>query len=158
MDCTDLRRVSVYKQRIFWSLAMAAMVLMAVSQTLAQEKPLYPMGTVTMDLTAAGAGIGAMWGSGKLRFEGGEYPFSVKGLRVAAVGISKVSAVGNVYNLTKASDLAGNYAAVGAGIALAGGVGGLTMRNDKGVLINLYTTQTGLQLNLGPEGFSITMK
>jgi hypothetical protein len=34
----------------------------------------------------------------------------------------------------------------------------LTMRNDKGVVINLRSAQQGVQLNLGVDGFDIKMK
>ena len=32
------------------------------------------------------------------------------------------------------------------------------MRNDKGVVINLKSEQTGVQLSLGSDGLTITMK
>jgi hypothetical protein len=47
---------------------------------------------------------------------------------------------------------------VSAGLSLAKGVAGLTMRNDKGVVINLKSVQQGVQLNLGVDGFTIQMK
>ena len=143
--------------RILLSLAMAAVLLVAVTPGGAAQ-PLYPMGSVSIDLTSVAAGIGASWGSGTLRFEGKVYPFKVSGLTVGDVGISTINAVGNVYNLKSASDLAGNYVAAGAGLTLAGGVGGVTMRNQRGVLINLYTVQQGVQLTIGPQGFSIDLR
>ncbi len=143
--------------RIILSLAMAAVLLVAVTPGGAAQ-PLYPMGSVSIELTSVAAGIGASWGSGTLRFEGKVYPFKVSGLTVGDVGLSTINAVGNVYNLKSASDLAGNYVAAGAGLTLAGGVGGVTMRNQKGVLINLYTVQQGLQLTIGPQGFNIEMR
>ena len=120
--------------------------------------PQNPSGTVSIDLTSVAAGIGASWGSGVLRYQGRTYRFSVNGLTVGDVGISTISAVGNVYNLYRPSDLAGNYAAVGAGITVAGGVGGVSMKNQKGVLIELYSVQQGVQLTIGPQGFNIEMR
>jgi len=143
--------------RILLSLAMAAVLLVAVTPGRAAQ-PLYPMGSVSIDLTSVAAGIGASWGSGTLRFEGKIYPFKVSGLTVGDVGISTINAVGNVYNLKSASDLAGNYVAAGAGLTLAGGIGGVTMKNQRGVLINLYTVQQGVQLTIGPQGFSIDLR
>lgn len=139
------------------TLVMVVTLLVAVSPGRA-DQPLYPMGSVTIDLTGIAAGVGVSWGSGTLRFEGKTYPFKVQGLSVGNVGIATVHAVGNVYSLTNAADLAGTYVAAGAGLTLAGGIGGITMRNNKGVLINLYTVQQGLQLNIGPQGFTIEMK
>jgi len=60
--------------------------------------------------------------------------------------------------LSNVSQFAGNYAAAGAGIALAGGAAGLTMQNQRGVIINLNAVQQGVQLNIGPQGFKITRK
>ena len=143
--------------RILLSLAMAAVLLVAVTPGGAAQ-PLYPMGSVSIDLTSVAAGIGASWGRGTLRFEGKVYPFKVSGLTVGDVGISTINAVGNVYNLKSASDLNGNYVAAGASLTLAGGVGGGTMKNQKGVLINLYTVQQGVQLTIGPQGFNIELR
>jgi len=118
----------------------------------------YPIGTVSIDMTDIGAGVGLSWGQGKLRFGGGEYHFKVKGLTVGDVGFSTLSAVGNVYNLKRIADFPGTYAAVGAGVTIAGGVGGLTMQNQSGVIINLYSVQQGVQLTIGPQGFTIEMR
>lgn len=140
--------------RFITILAMAAILLLAVSPGQGQE----PRGTVTIDLTGIGAGLGVSWGSGTLRYEGKSYPFSIQGLRVGDVGISTQRAVGTVYYLRNLADFSGNYAAVGAGVAVAGGMAGLTMQNQRGVLIDLYSVQQGVQLNLGPQGFTIDMR
>ena len=109
-------------------------------------------------MTSLAAGVGASWGSGVLRHEGKSYSFKIDGLSVGSVGVSTISAVGNVYNMTSVNQFPGNYAAVGAGVTLAGGVAGLKMQNQSGVIINLYATQQGVQLNIGPQGFNITMR
>ncbi len=143
--------------RILLSLVMAAMVLVAVTPGSAQG-PYYPVGSVSIDMTSVAAGIGFSSGSGVLRYNGKRYLFKIDGLSVGNVGIAQISAVGNVYNLNNVSQFAGNYAAAGAGIAIAGGAAGLTMQNQSGVIINLYAVQQGVQLNIGPQGFNITMQ
>ena len=142
--------------RILLSLAMVMLLLAGAAPGQAQPENI--SGTVSIDLTSFAAGVGASWGSGVLRYQGKTYRFSVTGLTVGNVGISTISAVGNVYNLYRPKNLAGNYVAVGAGIAMAGGVGGVSMKNQKGVLIQLYTVQQGLQLTVGPQGFNIEMR
>lgn len=139
-------------------LTLAITLVFAVSLAGAEEKPLYPVGTIQLEATSIAAGIGINWGSGTFAFEGKTYPVSVQGLTVGAVGISKLSATGDVYNLKSASDISGTYVAAGMGIAIAGGVKGLLARNDKGVVIDLRASQAGVSLNLGPEGFTIKMK
>ena len=32
------------------------------------------------------------------------------------------------------------------------------MQNQNGVVINLYAVQQGVELNIGPQGFTITMQ
>lgn len=145
------------KTRIFISLALAAFLLVAVTPGMAQA-PYQPMGSISIDMTSVAAGIGASWGSGVLRFQGKQYPFKITGLSVGNVGISTITAVGNVYNMNNVSQFPGNYAAVGAGVTLAGGIAGLKMQNQSGVIIDVYAVQQGVQLNVGPQGFDISLK
>lgn len=145
-------------KRLLLNLTMVALLLLTASTGSAAPLPPYTSGTVSIDLTSVAVGVGASWGSGVLRFQGNTYPFKVSGLTVGDVGMSTSSAVGNVYNLSNPSDLAGNYAAVGAGVTVGGGGGGVTMKNQKGVQIELYTVQQGLQLTIGPQGFNIEMR
>jgi hypothetical protein len=144
-------------KRILFSLAMVVLLLVAVTPGSAQN-PYYAVGTVSIDMTSVGVGIGFSSGSGVLRFNGNSYVFKIDGLSVGAVGIASISAVGNVYNLSDVSQFAGNYAAAGAGIALAAGSAGLTLQNQAGVIINLYAVQQGVELNIGPKGFKVTMQ
>jgi hypothetical protein len=148
-------RLLMRRNRIILILALA-LVLLAAAPSGAQ-RPLRPIGTVSIELTSVAAGIGTSWGKGTLRFDGRTYPFRITGLTVGDVGISTITAVGNVYSLRRPSDLTGNYVAAGAGLTLAGGIGGVTMRNQKGVIINLYSVQQGVQLTVGPQGFNIEM-
>ncbi|HEY6366440.1 MAG TPA: EipA family protein [Candidatus Binatia bacterium] len=117
-----------------------------------------PSGRVTMESKSIAAGIGVTWGDGKLTFKGKDYPFTVNGLSVVDWGISRANAVGDVYNLTDVSKFAGTYVAAEAGFTLAGGMGGITMRNSEGVVINLRSTSRGASLTLGTSGLTIAMK
>jgi hypothetical protein len=143
--------------RILLSLAMAAFLLLAVTPGVAQG-PYYAVGSVSMEMTSVAVGVGVSSGSGVLRFKGQLYNFKISGLSVGNVGVASTTAVGNIYNMTSVSQFAGNYAAAGAGIALVNGVAGLTMQNQSGVIINLSALQQGVQLNIGPQGFTIVMQ
>ena len=143
--------------RILLSLAMVVLLGVAVTPGNAAE-PYYPVGTVSIDMTSVAVGIGFSSGSGVLRYNGQRYIFKIDGLSVGAVGIASISAMGNVYNLSNVSQFAGSYAAAGAGIALSDGRAGLTLQNRAGVIINLYALQEGVELNIGPQGFKITMQ
>jgi len=117
-----------------------------------------PSGRVTMESRSIAAGVGVTWGDGKLTFKGKDHAFTINGLSVVDWGISRASAVGDVYNLTDVSKFPGTYAAAEAGFTLAGGTGGITMRNSEGVIINLRSTSRGASLTLGTAGLTITMK
>ncbi|MGA8571324.1 MAG: DUF1134 domain-containing protein [Desulfobaccales bacterium] len=142
---------------VLLSLVMVVLLWAAVTPGTAKQQ-YYPVGTVSIDMTSVAVGIGFSSGSGVLRFNGERYLFQIDGLSVGNVGYASISAVGNVYNLTDVSQFAGNYAALGAGVALAGGGAGLTMQNQRGVIINLNAVQQGVELNIGPQGFNITMQ
>ena len=111
-----------------------------------------------MKSVSIAVGAGVTWGDGKLKFRGKEYAFSVSGLSLVDLGFSSVSATGEVYDLKRASDLGGTYAATQATFALAGGQGDVTMRNSKGVVIHLRSKQKGTQFSLGPAGVTIELK
>jgi hypothetical protein len=146
------------KQLVFLKVALALILLFSVSLVGAQLQEPYPLGEITLTATQVAAGIGWTWGSGTLKFQDKIYAFTLQGLNVSAVGISKISAKGDVYNLTAPTDLAGNYVTAGAGLAVIKGAAGLVMRNAKGVVINLISDQTGVQLSLGTDGLAISMK
>lgn len=117
-----------------------------------------PSGKVTLETTSIAAGIGVSWGDGKLTFKGKTYPFSVDGLSLVDWGISKAQATGDVYNLTDAAKFGGTYVAAEAGLTLAGGMGGMVLRNQDGVILHLRSVSQGARLQLGTSGLIIKMK
>ena len=117
-----------------------------------------PSGKVSLSTTSIAAGVGVSWGDGKLTFKGKDYPFSVDGLSLVDWGISKAQANGDVYNLTDVSKFGGTYLAAEAGLTLAGGMGGMVLRNSDGVILHLRSTSRGARLQLGTSGLTIRMK
>ncbi len=104
--------------------------------------------------------MGGSTGGGKLTFQGKEYPFKIGGLTVGAnVGISKMSAAGEVYDLKDVVKFPGIYTKLDASIALGGGVGGLRLKNEHGVIMRLESRTEGLQLNVGSaSGITVKME
>jgi hypothetical protein len=131
---------------------------MAVATIVVAAQGAKPSGKVSIESTSIAAGIGVSWGEGKLSFKGKNYPFSVDGLSLVDWGFSKASAVGDVYNLTDVSKFAGTYVASEAGFALAGGMGGMVLRNQNGVVVHLRSVSQGVKLQLGASGLTIKMK
>ena len=131
-------------------------VLGLVVTAVAKAPP--PSGTLSISTTSIAVGIGVNWGDGVLTTGGKRYTFTVQGLEVGAVGVSKVQATGQVYHLRKVGDFEGTYVAVGADAAIGVGAGILTMRNQHGVVINLQSVQQGVKLTAGGEGIIIKLK
>lgn len=145
------------KIRTVSRLALLFLVTALASNAVPGESP-KPSGKASIESKSIGVGIGVSWGDGKLSFKGKEYPFSIDGLTLVDFGISKASAAGDVYNLTDVAKFAGTYAAAEAGFALAGGVGGVVLRNQDGVVMHLRSTSKGAKLQLGPSGMTIKLK
>lgn len=138
---------------------MLAATLLAGSLALAADAPKQPDGTVTIDETQFGFIIGGSSGGGTLSFKGKSYPFKLGGLSVGAnVGVSKMSAAGEVYDLNEVSKFPGTYTKLDASVALGGGVGGLRMKNENGVIMRLESRTQGLQFNIGMSGVTVKME
>lgn len=113
---------------------------------------------IQLSAGSVGAGIGISWGSGTLTQAGKQYPLKVEGLTVGTVGLTKATALGKVYNLKQLSDINGTYAAIGTGATVGGGGAAVTMKNAKGVLIDIVTTTEGVSFSLGTSGVTITLQ
>src|SRR4030095_6559404 len=131
-------------------------LLMVSALAIAQDGP--PSGKVWVESTSVALGIGVSWGDGKLTFQGKEHPFKVEGLSVIGLGVSKVTANGELFNLKKLSDFDGNYVAGQAGATVGGGAGALIMRNQNGVVMKLTSTSQGVQLTLAGAGVDVKLK
>jgi hypothetical protein len=147
----------MFKTRIISGFSFLFLVMGLATTAVAAPSP-NPSGKISIESTSIAAGIGVSWGDGILSFKGKQYHFSVDGLSLVDFGITKANAVGQVYNLTDVSKLEGNYLAGEAGFALAGGMGGISMRNQNGVILILHSVSQGAKLQLGPGGINIKLK
>jgi len=131
-------------------------VALAPNPAMAQRED-EPSGRVLMETSSVAAGIGLSWGNGRLRFNGSEYRFTIDGITLVDFGISKASAVGEVYNLTDVAKFQGNYVAIEASFALGGGMGAISLRNPHGVIMRLNSATQGARLQLGSSGINIKL-
>jgi hypothetical protein len=116
-------------------------------------------GTVSLVIYKAGWIIGGSGGGGTLNFRGRSYPLSTGGLDYGLVfGGSKTVLHGTVSNINRPSDVAGVYAAAGAGIAVGRGARAIVLTNQKGAVLELSGHQTGLMANADLSGLAITLK
>jgi hypothetical protein len=131
-----------------------ASIVTAISMTAGQTDT----GKVTLASKSVAIGIGVSWGDGVLEYQGKKYPFTVNGLSVLDLGISKVTARGDVAKLKKVEDFSGNYVAAGAGVTVGGGVGAVGLKNQNGVEMTLTATTQGVKLALAAAGVEVKLK
>ena len=134
---------------------IGAMLLIAPIGRAAEEKP---DATVKMTGKSLSAGVGYSWGSGTLTYQRKEYPFSISGLSAGNIGAGSAELSGQVFNLKNLEDFNGNYTSVGAGATVAGGGGGMAMKNQNGVTMNVVGTTRGLTFKLGVDGMKVELK
>ena len=144
----------------FRRVVRCGLVAMAPALALALTPPAKAeTGTVRFEIAKAGLIVGIGGGSGTLVFKGRRYPLSVGGLSFGAtIGASKADLVGRALNLRQASDIAGTYTAVAAGVAAGGGASGIRLQNAKGVVLDLRGRNIGLELNANVSGVEISLR
>jgi hypothetical protein len=143
----------VDKYRIGWvGLTILAMSIGAATPSLAVT------GAVRVTVTKAGFIVGAGGGKGILTFRHRNYPLTVQGLSLGlTAGASINKLVGRAEYINELSDFAGTYSVVGAGGALVGGIGGVQLRNDKGVTITLQGPKGGIEVSANITKVVITL-
>jgi len=94
-----------------------------------------------------------------LTYRGRNYPFRVSGL---SFGITAGATVGRfegwASGIRDVGDFAGSYSSVGGGGALVGGLGGIHLRNDKGVVILLQGPKAGVEFAANLSEITISLK
>src|SRR6478672_2656760 len=120
-----------------------------------------PDATLRLSGGSFALGIGFRWGSGTLTYKGKQYSVKVNGLSIGKVGMTGVSAIGEVFNLKHLQDFNGHYN-VGAegtrGVTIAKGKAGTLMSNQAGVIVRLAATQTGLDVNATGGGVDMQIQ
>ena len=137
------------------SIAVSLVLLLAIGGS-ASGEDLKKSGTVRIEqVQVAFIGSGNL-GGGTLKFGGKTYNFTVGGLGIGGFGISKMVAVGNVYNLKDAAHFPGSYVQGRYGMAVGdASTGKLWLKNSHGVVIELEADRTGLALSLGGDAVYI---
>jgi hypothetical protein len=139
---------------------VAAMLLVFASSLSFAADEKKPDGTVAIQETDFAVILGGSVGGGKLTYQGKTYEFKIGGLTAGAnVGVTKVSAVGDVYDLKDVSKFPGMYTKFDVGAGFAAAAGALYLKNENGVVMKLTSRGGGFQLNVGSaSGVKVTMK
>ncbi|HVI88570.1 MAG TPA: hypothetical protein VM659_09715 [Dongiaceae bacterium] len=124
----------------------------------ASADDLKPSGTVEISqVQIAFIGSGNL-GGGTLYYGGKSYPFTVGGLGIGGIGISKMEAVGTIYDMKRLADFPGAYVQGRYGYAVGeAGNGELWLKNANGVVLKLQTKRQGLALSLGGDAVYINL-
>jgi hypothetical protein len=120
-----------------------------------------PDATLRLSGGSFALGIGFRWGSGTLTYKGKDYPVKVNGLSAGKVGMTGVSANGEVFNLKHLQDFNGHYnvgAAGTRGVTLGSGKAGTLMTNQAGVIVRLSATQKGVDVNATGGGVDMQLQ
>jgi outer membrane protein OmpA-like peptidoglycan-associated protein len=145
----------------YMPIATALLLALASGGPALAETPNFPW--VEIESTSVNAGIGGQSGDGVLRLPNlGTNcmdSFTVSGFGAGIhVGISKVSASGGVANMTRVSDLSGDYNATDGEATLLAGGGAISMKNrNNGVTIDLKSQTEGIGIGFGGGGMSIRL-
>lgn len=131
-------------------------VFFAASLGSADDK--IPSGTIKIDEVQFAYILGGDIGHGTLHYQGMKYHFKTGGIKAGGIGISKIAAVGEVYDLFDISEFPGTYVSGDYGITLGGGVGGMVLKNQNGVYLHLRSTMEGIALNVGLEGLNVKLE
>jgi hypothetical protein len=124
-----------------------------------------PSGRIQVATTSVAVGVGVTWGHGTLSFDGTDHAFTVNGLSLTDLGVGNAAVKGNVYDLRRLEDFAGKYTPAEPDFAL-GGAGppwsssyrGMILRNDKGVVVQIWLVREGPHLHLIDNAVEVRLK
>lgn len=141
-------------------IAAAGLLALAGPATATAPPPvLHLSGTVDIDQTRVSFVVSGNGGGGTLHYRGKDYPFAIGGLGLGGIGVTKLVATGNVYNLTDPAKFTGMYGEARTGYAIGDkGKGKLWLKNSDGVVLELKGKGQGVGLSLGADAVHISYK
>ena len=145
--------------RTLFRLLVAVVFLLALNISSASGQVPDAMVKITSRMVAPG--IGLSWGEGVLRYKDQDYPFTFKATGLFRDVDAKIAAAelsGRVFELKRLEDFVGNYKKVESKDAASGADTRATMKNQKGVVVNLISAVEGRKFALAREGMDIELK
>jgi hypothetical protein len=117
-------------------------------------------GTVNLTVAKGGFVIGGSSGAGTLRFKRRTYPLVVGGMSGGfTFGGSEARLTGRIANIRRPTDIEGTYTSATGGAAIGyQGQQSITLSNERGAVLQLNGTQTGLMVNADLGGMSIQLQ
>ena len=140
----------------FGAAILAGALIMVAAST--ESRAQTGSGTVRIQIVKAGFIVGVGGGKGTLTFNGKSYPLSIGGVSVGTIGVATVNLEGTARNLRTAADIAGTYGAASTSVAIVGGAKVATLKNEKGVVLEVRGVQLGLEASLSLSGMTIALQ
>ena len=136
-------------------IALAAVAGLAFSAPAARADS----GSISFSIIKAGIVIGGSAGNGVLIFHGRRYPISIGGISYGfTFGASETRFHGTVSHIRRASDVAGVYAAAGAGVAVGPGAQAIVLTNQNGAVLTISGRSIGAIVAADLNGMVITVR
>ncbi len=146
-------------RRMTCAIALAVSLAVPVSVSAEETAALRQTATLDINQTRVGFILSANAGGGVLHYQGTDIPFSIGGLGVGGIGVAKLKASGEVYNLYDRSKFEGAYSQLRSGITVGNhGTGSLWLRNAQGVVLELKGASKGIALSLGADVVNVSFK
>lgn len=153
MSRSHLSRCTTFIRR----LGLAAVAALLVAGPLSSARA--DSGTVRISFIKAGWVIGGTIGEGTLNFRGRVYRLRIGGLSYGLTfGGSKTDLRGRVSNIFHPRDVEGVYGAGAAGAAVIRGPQAVILTNQRGAVMELTGSQTGLIVNLDLNGMAVSLR
>ena len=138
--------------------ALTALVLALVSASL-PGLARADDGSIAFSVLKAGFVLGGSAGSGALYFHGQRYSLGIGGLSYGfTFGASETRFRGTVSNISRASDVAGVYAAGNVGAAVGRGAQAIVLTNHHGAVLTLTGSSVGAIVSADLNGLVITVR
>ncbi len=142
--------------QLFRAVLIALTVLASAAATSAARAD---SGSISFRVIKAGFVVGGSGGSGVLVFHGQRHSISIGGISYGfTFGASATDFHGTVSNIRRASDVAGIYAAAGAGLAVGRGAGAIVLTNQNGAVLAISGRQAGLIVAADLNGLAISVR
>lgn len=151
------------RRRLFAALPTLAALIAALPARAQRNRPdPNPDASIEIEQVRVGVlAVGASVGGGRLHFRGQEHRFSVRGIEFGSVGVSSLSARGEVFGLRRLEDFSGRYTEQVAPRQRVEGQSGPEtrwLRNAAGVEMRLRTERAGGQLRFNDAGVTIELR
>ena len=137
----------------------AALIALTVTAFAGLSPAQADSGSIHFNVIKAGFVIGGSAGSGTLTFKGRSYPISIGGVSYGfTFGASDTEFRGRVSNIRRPQDVAGVYAAAGAGAAIGRGAQAIVLTNQNGAVLTLSGRSVGAIVAADLNGLAVSMR